>query len=101
MNETGEATDKYGLADEEYILNETKISRFLNLTYNQTRGLLFPKNYEFYFDMRDMDDNIIIVNGTNVVKGSYPTSSATTVVPVKRYAMYNESIAKINFIVWL
>ena len=98
-NWEGSSVEVIGLADEEYVLNKTRIYRFLNMSYNRSRELLFPRSYEYYFEMRDLDDRIISVNGTSAVKGPYP-SGASFVVPVERYALYNGGLAKIRFMMW-
>ena len=79
-----------GLAEEENILNSTKVSYFLsmgNTEYNLTKNMLTGK-YDFFFSITDL-------NGTQYgTIGSKPADR--TVVPVERYCMYDERVVKIE-----
>lgn len=87
----------------ENILNESKVIRFINLTssdYPKSRRLLTGK-YQFYFEMKYLNDTTIQDNGITLANGSYPPSNASIVVPVERYVLYKEKIAKLNLILWI
>jgi hypothetical protein len=90
-----------GLADEENILNKTKVTQFIGMDYNQTKSLLGIANHEFYFEIRHLNDSVMGINGTNITKGTDPTGQdASVVVPVERYVMINGDIAKMEFYLW-
>ena len=80
-----------GLAEEENILNVTKVSNFIsigNSNYNVTKNVLVGK-YDFFFSVTD-------INGTQYGKiGSKPPDK--TVVPVERYCSYNGRMVKVEF----
>lgn len=59
---TNDNVQSIGLASEENILNETKIYQFINLDYNKIKRLLGLGNYEFYFELNDLD-NVTIKQG--------------------------------------
>ncbi len=80
-----------GLATEENVLDVAKVSYFLTMggsEYNRTRTIL-TGGYDFFFNLTDL-------NGTNYgVVGSKPDDK--TLVPVERYCLYNDRIAKLEF----
>ena len=80
-----------GLSSEENILNVTKVSYFLTMgssEYNRTRAIL-TGGYDFFFNLTD-------VNGTSHgTIGSKPENRMT--VPIERYCLYDERIAKLEF----
>ncbi len=90
-----------GLVNGEYEINETKLGMFLDMSYSKAKKLLLDKNYEFYFEMRDMNNTLIELSGENVTKGTYPSASSSIVAPVTRHAMYNGKIITVNFILWI
>ncbi len=80
-----------GLASEENVLNATKVSYLLAMgsaDYNMTRNIL-TGGYDFFFNLTDL-------NGT-----SYGTIGSKAenrmVVPLERYCLYNDRIAKLEF----
>jgi len=79
-----------GLAEEENVLNATKVSEFLymgNSEYDLTKSILIGK-YDFFFSVTDL-------NGTSYgTIGSKPADR--TIVPVERYCLYNERVVKIE-----
>jgi uncharacterized protein (UPF0333 family) len=79
-----------GLADEENVLNSTKVSHLMDMGNNEyelTKNILTGK-YDFFFGITDL-------NGTQYgTIGSKPADR--TVVPVERYCLYNERVVKIE-----
>ncbi|MCK4335830.1 MAG: hypothetical protein KAW40_03860 [Candidatus Aenigmarchaeota archaeon] len=80
-----------GLSSEENVLNVTKVSYFLtmgNSEYNRTRAIL-TGGYDFFFNLTD-------INGTaHGTIGNKPQDRMT--IPIERYCLYNERIAKLEF----
>ncbi len=80
-----------GLSSEENVLNVTKVSYFLtmgNSEYNRTRAIL-TGGYDFFFNLTD-------INGTTYgTIGNKPQDRMT--IPIERYSLYNERIAKLEF----
>lgn len=90
-----------GLANEENVLNKTKVIQFIGMDYNQTKSLLGIANHEFYFEIRHLNNSVMEISGTNATKGTNPIDQDTTVVvPVERYVMINGDIAKMEFYLW-
>ncbi len=90
-----------GLAEEENVLNDTKVLRFVGMDYNLSKRLLEIANMEFYFSVRYPNDTVMQLNGTSLVKGTDPLGQDSTfVVPVERYVLLNGKIAKMGFCLW-
>jgi hypothetical protein len=89
-----------GLASQENILNETKISEFMGMDYNAIKSLLGIANYEFYFELRYPNGTLAeLPGGSQIAKGSYP-SGASIIIPVDRYAIYMEKPVSMTLILW-
>ena len=105
-NETN--VDVIGLAKScdngcENMLNDSKTVQFVNLTnydYQMVRSLLTDK-YHFYFEMRYLNNTVIEDAGISLAAGNSPPSNASIVVPVERYVLYKEKMAKLSLIVWI
>ncbi len=99
-NWTAATVTTIGLASQENILNETKLSEFMNVNDNTIKSLLGMANYEFYFEVRYPNGTLAsLPGGSQIVKGSYP-SGATIVIPVERHALYMEKPARMVLILW-
>lgn len=95
-NETN--VEVIGIATEENILNITKVNSFVNMLdtdYDNTRGRLDIGFYGFYFELKDLNESVLI-NSSHSID---PLSSI--VIPIERYVLYNESVAKARFILWV
>jgi len=89
-----------GLASQENVLNETKLTEFMALDDSAIRGLLGIANYVFYFEVRYPNGTLAsLPGGGEITKGAYP-SGATTVIPVERHALYMEKPVRMVLILW-
>lgn len=89
-----------GLASQENVLNETKLSEFVGMDYNEIKRLLGIANYEFYFEVRYPNGTLAsLPGGSQITKGTYP-SDATIVIPVERHSLYMEKPASMTLILW-
>jgi hypothetical protein len=89
-----------GLASKDNVLDAGKVQSFLELDNSTIKALLGLGNYEFYFDVRYPNGTIAsLPDGDQIIKGDYP-SGAMTVIPVERYALYMERVAKMRLIAW-
>ncbi|MCX6814919.1 MAG: hypothetical protein NTY20_04710 [Candidatus Aenigmarchaeota archaeon] len=89
-----------GLASQENVLNETKLSEFLNMNDNTIKSLLGIANYEFYFEVRYPNGTLAsLPGGAQITKGGYP-SDARIIIPVERHALYMEKPARMVLILW-
>ena len=90
-----------GLASDENILNMDKVDYFINMSYAEIVSKLGVQG-NLYFELRDISGNVIQnLNGDNITKGTYPTASATMVVPVERYCIYDDEVATLRLIMWV
>ncbi|MBU0898615.1 MAG: hypothetical protein KKB03_04465 [Nanoarchaeota archaeon] len=90
-----------GLASEENKLNETKVDYFMQLDYSETKLLLGIKNYHFYFELEDLNNQTVKNQADqNITKGVYPDTASFIQIPVERYALYRDAIVKLKFIFW-
>ena len=90
-----------GLAEEENVLNRTKVLQFVSMGYNQIKILLGIANREFYFEMRYPNNTVMDIGGTSLNKGIDPFGQdSSVVVPVERYVILNGNIAKMEFFLW-
>ena len=55
-----------GLAKRENVLNKTKILKFLDIDYDDTKTLLGIPRYEFCIEIADMTDTPIILDGEEI-----------------------------------
>lgn len=80
-----------GLASDEGIIDENKLDRFLNLTYNETRDIFNIKSYDYFF-------KIIKVDGSNfspsIEKGILTNK---TIVSIRRLVIYKDDPAILQF----
>lgn len=94
------SVETIGLASEENILDPGKVDSFINMGYDETLSVLGTGG-NFYFELRDISNNLIQNSGgQNITKGVYPPGNATMVVPVERYCIYDQEIAKLIFVIW-
>lgn len=90
-----------GLASSDNVLGRTKITRFINLANDKTKNLLGIGNFEFYFELRYLNNTAIPLNSTaNITKGLYPFANASIIVPVERYVLYESTPSKMEFFLW-
>jgi hypothetical protein len=83
-----------GLADDDNLLNETKVQRFVNMSYDSARFLLDMSPYDFYFEVAD-------INGTVYENTTVPVSNQSSIlVPVERYVLYGGRISKVKLLIW-
>jgi hypothetical protein len=90
-----------GLASQENVLNESKLSEFMAMDYGSIKSLLGIANYEFYFEVRYPNGTLAsLPGGGQITKGTYP-SDAGMIIPVDRHALYMESPASMTLILWV
>lgn len=88
-----------GLASDEGVLDQTKVDRFVNLSYEQAKQLLGLGLYEFYFELRDLNGTLL-TNGQNLTAGTWP-QDADLAVPVQRFVLLEQKTAKLKFVLWV
>jgi uncharacterized membrane protein len=97
LNWNESTVEVIGLAQEENVLNITKVQCFVNMSvtdYDRLKGLLDIGFYDLYLEVVDL-------NGTVYKNTTTPIDPASPlVVPIERYAMYNDRIVKVKFVIW-
>lgn len=88
-NETN--VEVIGLASEENFLDSGKVESFESMSYSRVRDVM-TKRYDYYVRISDINGSVYME------KGSLP--SDTTIVPVERYANYNDRIVRLQLYLW-
>ena len=88
-----------GFAEEENILNTTKIGMFLSMDNDTIKSVLGIENYDFFFEILYPNGSVGEINGTPVIKGNSPVNAAV-LVSIERYVMFGNTPAKMRFILW-
>ncbi|MFH0956738.1 MAG: hypothetical protein V1813_02655 [Candidatus Aenigmatarchaeota archaeon] len=83
-----------GLSISEGILDQQKVSMFTSMDHDVARAMIGIAPYDFYFELSDI--NGTVYENTTVP----PDQSASIIIPVDRYAIYNGRIARARLIVW-
>nr|MBA4405477.1 hypothetical protein [Nanoarchaeum sp.] len=83
-----------GLAKQDHVIDNDKLNAFLNLEYDYIKSKLSINNYEYYFRLSNIDGSDF---DPKIEKGE--KLNDTTYVTLKRYVIYNESEAILEF--WL
>lgn len=90
-----------GLAEDENVLNATKVVQFVSMDYGSVKTLLAIRQYEFYFEVSYLNDTVMEIGGKALTAGVHPADQESRiVVPVERYVMLNAKISKMKFYMW-
>jgi hypothetical protein len=87
---------RIGISDDGHAINETKLSRFLNLSssnYSGTKGL-FGTTYNFHFRITTQNDSVIAETGRNESGTSKMVSST------ERTVLFGSEICYMSIQVW-
>jgi hypothetical protein len=92
-----------GMADEENVLNETKILQVVGMPYDTIRATMGIMNYNFYLGIRYLNETVINMNGTDLECGLDPSlySNSTMIVPIERFMLFDHKVASLLFILWV
>lgn len=91
-----------GLASDDNVIDENKLRNFMDyMSYNESKRIMGIRNFEYYFTMKNLDNITIQMDGKNIEKGYPPSIDVNTIVPIQRYALFQEKIAKIEFTLWI
>ncbi len=80
-----------GLAYSDNIIDPDKLSNLNSTPYDQTR-ILMTMGYDFYLKIEDLNGTVYLEKGS--------INQDRTVVPVERYANYNDRIVKLRLVLW-
>ena len=90
-----------GLASDENVLDTDKLDMFINMSYEYSKSILGLERYHYYFRLLHLNGSVIQNQyGQNLTAGQYPNGSVLT-VPIQRHVLYNSTIAKLDFMLWL
>jgi hypothetical protein len=92
-----------GLAQEDRVINATKAAYFIELmnatNYEENGYLMGIGPYQFYMNVTDLDGDPVMVGNTTFLTGLVPESDYES-LSLFRTAIYNETVVRLNFIVW-
>jgi hypothetical protein len=95
-----------GLASEDRVINYTKAADFIYLmrsdnssNYDNNRHTMGLGEYHFFFNATTEEGSQIYVGNEPFVAGE-PIYGETQNIGIYRSAIYNETIIKVNFIIW-
>jgi hypothetical protein len=87
-----------GLADEENVINYSKMMELSQVDYFLAKTLLTQRIYEFYI-------NITEFNGTSImIYGNDDTSSSATILPYTRFCLLDEGFRRpvyLHMVIWI
>lgn len=113
LNWTKEDVAAIGLAREARILSPEKILYFVELMNDSTtssgcgaiseyecnKHLMGLGKYDFYFQLEDLEGEIINIGGVNCIAGRVPVNEAEKITII-RSAILEENITRIKFTLW-
>jgi hypothetical protein len=92
-----------GLASSDRIINRTKALIFIELMnsthYSSNVHKMGLGRYDFYLNVTDLQDDVIQIGGMGFTTGKEPFDE-TESIAMFRTAIFNESIVRVNFIIW-
>ncbi len=95
-----------GLVSNNREINETKALMFIDLMnasnsthYDTNRRILGLGEYNFYINATYLNGSIVSISGNRFIAGRKP-ESATDSLFLYRTAIFNQSIIRINFVIW-
>jgi len=86
-----------GLADEDNVLNYTKLLELNETDYASAKILFTQGIYEFYINVTDFGENVIMTYGNTDI------SSANSIVPIRRFCLLDNGTRKpvyFDMVVW-
>lgn len=88
-----------GLAEEEGLLNSTKVLSLVSMEEAAARSKMGAGLYYYYFRLRDSSNQTIRIQGTDAEAGTYP-GNATIVLASERYVVVEGAPAVMEFLLW-
>jgi hypothetical protein len=94
-----------GLASDDRIINESKAISFMSLmnssdsSYDDNKHKLGVAPYEFYLNATDLNGTTLRISGQDFSVGEVPSDESET-ISFPRTAIFNDTIIRINFILW-
>ncbi len=98
--------DVPGLSSEDRIINKTKALDFIDLmdsngsNYDENKYLVSIDPYEFYMNATYLNGSIVKINGRDFIAGKMPVDETETLA-ILRTAIFNNTIIRFNFVVWI
>jgi hypothetical protein len=83
---------RIGLLNSNYRINQTKVNNFVNMSYNETRGI-FATRFDFYFFLQD-------TNNTEYFHAGLEPQEPKFLVQTTRLAIYNSSVYRMVIYIW-
>ncbi|MBU4501733.1 MAG: hypothetical protein KKA79_04020 [Nanoarchaeota archaeon] len=81
-----------GLAQDDRILSQDKITAFVNFDYNTTKEKFKIMSYDYKFRVKDLSDNVLQESGLDF--------TGDTSIVLERYVLLNNEKAIMEFTLW-
>ena len=81
-----------GLAQDDRVLSQDKVTAFVNLDYNTSRELFNIELYDYKFRMKDLSNNVLQESGQEF--------TGDTSIVIERYVLFNNEKTIMEFTIW-
>jgi hypothetical protein len=89
-----------GFMSEPGIISGQKLKNFTEMDYNCSQSLLGIRGYNFYFEARDADGNLLNIDGVDITKGYEPPAGSEAIFSERKAWIDGSYLATINLGVW-
>lgn len=89
-----------GFMSEPGIISGQKLKALASLDYNCSQALLGIRGYNFYFDARDADGNLLNIDGVSITVGYEPPAGSDAIFSERKAWVDSSYIATITLGVW-
>jgi len=89
-----------GFMSEPGVISGQKLKAFASLDYNCSQSLLGIQGYNFYFDARDADGNLLNISNINITTGYEPPAGSNAIFSERKAWVDSSYLAKITLGVW-
>ena len=88
-----------GLVEQPYILSEDKIRTFMFYDYSCTKNLVGLWSYDYFLEIKYLNDSYIRVDGEEVYLGRQPEEDSIKSI-TSRKAIFNGEFVEVRLVVW-
>ncbi|MDD5182350.1 MAG: hypothetical protein PHC66_04240 [Candidatus Nanoarchaeia archaeon] len=82
------------------IISGQKLKAFASLDYNCSQALLGIRGYNFYFDARDADGNLLNIDGVSIITGYEPPAGSEAIFSERKAWVDSSYLAMITLGIW-
>lgn len=88
-----------GLTDGDLKLNPEKVSKFKEMSYQDSKKLLSTK-YDFSINFKNQNNSFVSINNITFIGKNYSLENPDNILSMNRFVFYNSSIIRIEVILW-